>query len=135
MYQVICRPIANNTERDQAMSIRRQIFVEEQKLFDETDEDQFDNKAIHLVAEIDGRIVGTVRLYHEKDDIWVGGRLAVLSKYRGRAGRQLVKRAVVEAENQGARIFKATVQKQNERFFQRLGWKTVGEKQLVWGKE
>ncbi len=135
MQEITCRPVANDREKELALSIRKQVFVKEQKLFNDTDEDQFDDNAIHLVAEMDGEIVGTVRLYNEKEDIWIGGRLAVLTQHRGRVGSRLVKRAVIEAEQQGARLFKAQVQSQNERFFQRLGWKTVGEKQIICGYE
>ncbi len=135
MKHIICRPIADEQERAEAMSIRRQVFVNEQGMFDETDEDQYDSKAIHLIAEVDGSIVGTVRLYREKDDVWVGGRLAVLPEFRGRVGASLVRRAVVEADKHRAKKFKACVQAQNERFFQKLGWETVGEKILIWDKE
>ena len=125
MNKVICRYIKDNYEKALAMHIRKKVFVEEQKLFIDTDEDQFDGRAIHLVAELDGAIVGTVRLYSENEEVWVGGRLAVLPEYRGSVGARLVERAVQEAVMQGARLFKANVQKQNENFFRRLGWETV----------
>ncbi len=135
MKQINCRPIADDQERAEAMSIRRQVFVTEQGMFDETDEDQYDSRAIHLIAEVEGSIVGTVRLYREKDDVWVGGRLAVLPEFRGRVGAGLVRRAVIEADRHGAKKFKACVQAQNESFFQKLEWETVGEKILIWDIE
>ena len=135
MNKVICRYIKDNYEKAIAMYIRKKVFVEEQKLFSDTDEDQFDDRAIHLVAEFEGKIVGTVRLYSETEDVWVGGRLAVLPEYRGRAGACLVERAVQEAVMQGAKLFKANVQKQNENFFQRLGWETVEKDIQICGIE
>lgn len=135
MNQIICRYVIDDYERARAMSIRRQVFVEEQRLFAGTDEDINDKSAIHLVAESGGKIVGTVRLYKESGDVWVGGRLAVLPSYRGQVGASLVKRAVQEAEMQGARVFKAHVQKQNERFFKRLGWETVERDINICGRD
>lgn len=133
--RVVCRPAADAGEIQQALAIRRQVFVAEQGLFRDSDEDQHDQEAIHLVAEIEGRIVGTVRLYCREKGTWVGGRLAVLPQYRGRVGSLLVKRAVVEAERQGAEVFLAQVQAQNEQFFHRLGWRTAGEKEIIFGRE
>ncbi len=135
MNKLICRYIKDNYEKALALHIRKRVFVDEQKLFPETDEDQFDTSAIHLVAEFDGAIVGTVRLYSEAEGVWVGGRLAVLPEYRGRVGARLVERAVQEAVMQGARLFKANVQKQNENFFQRLGWETVERNVSICGME
>jgi len=135
MGQLICRLVANASEKEQAMFIRRLVFVEEQGLFPESDQDQHDQEAIHLVAEINGQIVGTVRLYEQGEGVWIGGRLAVLPQYRGRVGSLLVRRAVLEAEKQGAKVFLAQVQTQNERFFHRLGWRTVGERKVIFGRE
>lgn len=131
MRKVICREVANSIEKERAMAIRRQVFVEEQSLFEGTDEDQHDQWAIHLIAEAEGVIVGTVRLYCRGRGVWVGGRLAVLPQYRGRVGSYLVRRAVSEAENRKAEVFIAQVQVQNESFFHRLGWRTVGKRQLI----
>lgn len=135
MGNVICREVANLIEKEQAMAIRRQVFVEEQGLFSETDEDEHDHWATHLVAEVEGMIVGTVRLYHKGSGVWVGGRLAVLPQYRGRVGSNLVRMAVSEAEKREAEVFMAQVQVQNEQLFHRFGWRTVGKKQVIHGCE
>ncbi len=135
MNKIICRYIKDSYEKAIAMNIRKKVFVDEQELFAVSDEDPFDEKAIHLVAELDGTIVGTVRLYNESGDTWVGGRLAVLIEFRGRVGARLVERAVQEAVMQGAKLFKADVQIQNENFFKRLGWETVEKNIFICGVE
>lgn len=112
--------------REAALAIRREVFCREQGLFDGSDEDVYDERAVHLIAFADGAVVGTVRLFEREPGVWMGGRLAVLSGHRGGTGFRLVQRAVEEARRQGAAVFLASVQSPNERFFQRLGWHTVG---------
>ena len=130
-----CREIAGAEDLAHALAIRRRVFVEEQNLFVWSDWDEHDLEAIHLVAEVAGRIVGTVRLYAEEGDVWVGGRLAVLPEYREGVGSALVRRAVAEAEERQARAFIAWVQEQNRGFFVRLGWRAIGETVLKYGRE
>jgi len=135
VFQIICRTAANDLEKEQAMTIRRKVFVEEQGLFPDSDQDEHDQEAVHLVADVGGKIVGTVRLYCQEKNVWVGGRLAVLPPYRGRIGAKLVEKAVQEAEKRGAEKFIAYVQVKNERFFHRLGWRTTGGPQVIYGQE
>lgn len=113
--------------REAAFAVRRQVFCREQGLFDNSDADAHDERAIHLVALVDDTVVGTVRLYEQEPGVWIGGRLAVLHGHRGGTGFRLVQRAVEEARLRGASVFLASVQCPNEPFFRRLGWRTVGE--------
>ncbi len=124
---------ARSEELGAAFAIRREVFCDEQRLFADSDRDEHDSSAVHLVAVRDGVVVGTVRLYERDPGVWVGGRLAVRSEDRGAAGFELVRRAVHEATVRGARVFLAVVQVRNERFFQRLGWVTVGPAEGVGG--
>lgn len=128
----VCRP-ARPDEMETVFAIRRRVFCAEQALFAGSDADAWDAEAVHLVAEEDGRVIGTVRLYERAPGVWVGGRLAVLPDHRGSAGFRLVRRAVLEAERRGAEAFEASVQSSNERFFHRLGWRTTGDGQPVAG--
>lgn len=114
--------------------LRRDFFVERQQLFTGSDLDDIDAdpRTIVLVArDRSGEIVGGVRLSPatEGPDIgwWAGSRLVVSpagQSLRG-VGGALVRAACAAAENAGALRFDATVQSQNQRMFERLGWTTI----------
>jgi len=112
----------------EAFAIRREIFINEQKMFKETDRDKYDDIAQHLICIIDGEVAGTVRIFPAKGGrSWIGGRLALKKKYRGtNGGIMLVKAAMELAGKKECRHFYATIQKQNISFFKRLGWKQIG---------
>jgi putative N-acetyltransferase (TIGR04045 family) len=120
------RVAKNGTDLNEVMNIRRSIFVDEQGVYTTSDEDKFDSWAIHLVAAVDGNIVGTVRIYPEGDNIWWGGRLAVLPSFRGKdIGPSLVKAAVELMREKNVKRFLAYIQPQNVPFFERLGWRKL----------
>ena len=122
-----CRLVQNESEREECFAIRHTVFVEEQRLFDGTDRDEHDSKAVHIAAFQGGRIIGTVRVYEEKPGLWFGGRLAVLRGFRGRAGRLLVEKAVEIVRGERAERFLAYIQMKNVPFFRRGGWVEAGE--------
>lgn len=134
-----CRIAKGPSERADYFALRREIFCEEQGVFQGDDEDHEDAHAIPLACfarELEGSEAGTealagvVRLYRAgpsyPPDTWFGGRLGVARRYRtaGVVGRLLVKTAVGTAVAWGCQRFLATVQEQNEPFFRRLRWHT-----------
>lgn len=117
------------TEEDLAAcrAVRQAVFVEEQGLFSEDDQDVHDRDAVHILARVNGEAAGVVRCYPAHGYIWYGGRLAVLRKFRSRLGAMLVNRAVELMESRpDVRRFFALVQIQNIRFFKRLHWVSRG---------
>lgn len=127
MSSLYCREVAGPGEREVCYAIRRQVFVEEQKLFDRDDRDEHDARAIHYAALLNDEIIGTVRIYRDPDGIWWGGRLAVLKRYRGRAGRLLIRACVDRVRSEGAVHFRAFVQQDNIAFFKTLNWVAIGD--------
>lgn len=121
---------------DEHLAVRHQVFVVQQKLFDQTDVDSWDScdDTLHAVALVDGSVVGTVRLYPLRDGVWKGDRLAVLPSARvHRLGAALVNFAVRTAGELGGSRMVAQVQVSNVRFFERLGWVRDGEPGLYHG--
>ena len=121
-------------ERAGYFAVRRAIFVAKQGLFHETDVDEHDAEPATLplvaVSADSGEVVGAVRCYAAGDDIWYGGRLAVLDGYRrhpAAIGPNLCRLAEASVIERGCRRFLAYIQMQNVRFFQRLGWSVVGD--------
>nr|WP_281432168.1 MSMEG_0568 family radical SAM protein [Desulfatitalea alkaliphila] len=123
-------------ELEHVFTIRHAVFVTEQGMFTDTDRDVHDEKSIYIVAKAGDRVVGTVRVFPQgTDNHWVGGRLAVSKGYRhGNVGAALVKEAVAQVKRQGCVRFTACIQEQNVRFFEKIGWTTIGKPKLHMGK-
>jgi putative N-acetyltransferase (TIGR04045 family) len=118
--------------------VRQEVFVHEQGIFQGSDQDEHDANAIPIIALVEGRVAGVVRCYPDKNGVWYGGRLAVRTDYRTgfNLGPQLVRKAVETMERRsGVTRFLATVQIQNVRFFQRLGWVRVGQSCMIQGRK
>jgi putative N-acetyltransferase (TIGR04045 family) len=112
--------------------LRRDVFCEEQGIFDGNDRDAIDEHAtpiaaIACVAGMPEQVVGTVRIHIDRDNCWYGSRLAVRDAYRGVAwiGRELIIHAVTTAHARGCTRFLAHVQQRNVRLFERLHWQTL----------
>ena len=131
MKALCCREVSDPGEREACYAIRKQVFVEEQKLFDTDDRDEHDAHAIHYAALQHDEIIGTVRIYCDPDGIWWGGRLAVLKRYRGRAGRLLIQACVERVRSEGATHFRAFIQQDNIVFFKTLNWVAIGALTLI----
>ncbi|MGI9539443.1 MAG: MSMEG_0567/Sll0786 family nitrogen starvation N-acetyltransferase, partial [Miltoncostaeaceae bacterium] len=79
------------------MAVRQRVFVEEQRFFETTDRDIWDENALHAVAVDEERgVVGAVRFYAlDEAGLWKGDRLAVVAEARPlRVGARLVRFAV-----------------------------------------
>lgn len=125
-----CRPVRDADELALHHRIRRQVFVEEQRLFVNDDRDGHDEdpRTVHVLGHVDGVAAGTVRLYPVDGTLWKGDRLAVLAHQRQSGiGGPLVRFAVATAAARGGRRMEATVQAVNTRFFLHLGWSLAGE--------
>jgi putative N-acetyltransferase (TIGR04045 family) len=109
--------------------LRRRVFVNEQGLFQGSDEDAEDCSALPIVAMswahgMPDQVVGTVRIFRRREDpetTWYGGRLAVEAAYRrhGIVGESLIRAAVCTAHALGCQTFLATVQQPVIRYFER----------------
>lgn len=138
MKEIFIREARTEKEIREAYSIREEVFVHEQGIFQGSDIDEHDSKSTHLVAGLDGQIIGTVRLYPEDGQTgthWVGGRLAVVKPLRRfGVGRLLIQAAVRLAREWGATTFTAHIQAENVELFSSLGWRAVGPVQLHFGR-
>jgi len=125
---LICHPARDRSDFDRVFEIRHNVFVKEQMLFQESDRDEDDSKSTFLVAKMDGRVVGTVRVFPvNQNGRWIGGRLAIQEPFRhSGAGELLVREAVRCVKKQGCQHFTAHIQAENVPFFLRLGWKSIG---------
>lgn len=117
--------------------LRLRAFVHDQGLFrgdDLDDHDAHDATRVLVAVDLDGEVLGGVRLHPVGDDAtlgwWRGSRLVcgrggVDRPRRGTVGAALVRAACAQALDAGALRFDAHVQPGHRAFFARLGWEDV----------
>lgn len=95
--------VVNGTEAlEQALKLRRQVFVHEQKVPVELEYDEYDQIAIHFVAVRGNNVIGTARLLSHSQFASRISRMAVTKNFRGRGiGRRLLEALEKEARKQG----------------------------------
>ena len=128
---VSCRLAEGQEERELHHRIREEVFVREQRFFEEGDQDEHDGAVdtLLILGFCGTTAAGAVRAYPLDDEGgWKGDRLAVLPAFRPfRLGAPLVRCAVRSAAERGGTRMIAYVQPQNVAFFERLGWVAHGE--------
>lgn len=129
MAKFVLKVAESEDELRQYKSVRREVFVHEQGIFDEEDIDEHDTVALPIVGldSASEQVVGVVRCYPLGNGDWMGGRLAVLPAFRGKLGALLVRKAMEEVQSRGCHNFYAHIQEQNVKFFIRLGWSLTGK--------
>ena len=78
------------------MAIRRQVFVQEQNVPEQQELDEHDATALHLLATLDGRPVGTARLLIDGAEGKIGP-VAILPDSRGTGAGAAMLRAAFDA--------------------------------------
>jgi predicted GNAT family N-acyltransferase len=96
------REIRDADERDAALALREEVFVGEQGVPLSEEIDGEDDRATHLVAVSDGRIVGTCRLMLNGDTVGLS-RMVVAADQRRRG----VGAALLSASERVAREWRA----------------------------
>jgi putative N-acetyltransferase (TIGR04045 family) len=127
-----CRVADGSDELAWHFDLRRRVFVFEQGIFELDDRDQQDDdeRTLHVLGFVDGGVGGAVRLYplDPPGQLWKGDRLAVLPEHRAcHLGARLVRFAVATAGDLGGRRMIAQIQLPNVRFFEHLGWSRSGD--------
>ena len=121
--------------RPEALEVRIEVFVKEQGFVDE--EDKIDSRATHLVAYEEGKAIATCRFFKEEGgEDYVLGRLCVIKEKRGAGiGARLLSEAEKGAKALGATSLKLHSQYHARAFYEKCGYKQVGQIELEQGKE
>ncbi|EYD75715.1 GNAT family acetyltransferase YjcF [Rubellimicrobium mesophilum DSM 19309] len=118
--------VARTDDFDTCLALRWTVFVEEQSVPEELERDEHDATALHLLATLDGRPVGTARLLL-KGDTGKIGRVCVLRESRGQGiGAALIRAAVEEIKVLGLRRAKLGSQVHAIPFYEKLGFAAEG---------
>ena len=115
-----------------ALAIRKRVFVEEQEIPDHLDSDGLDASAVHVLV-LDGETpVATGRLVVEAPGVGVLARSAVVPGHRGFGlGQRVVQRLEALAREQGVAELSLHPHRYLERFYERLGYRTVAGTSVV----
>lgn len=110
-----------------ARAIRKQVFVQEQGIPAELDDDGLDDGAIHTLLWIDGKAAGTGRLVVSPTDTGILARIAILAQYRGRQyGRLIVSALDQKAVDLSLARLELCPHIHLQGFYQDLGYQTTG---------
>ncbi len=108
--------------------LRRIVFIDEQGVSEADEVDDRDSDAVHLLATVSGRPVGSARLLTDGDTGKIG-RVCVLKDQRGTGlGAALIRAAVDQFRGMpGIAFVKLGAQTHATGFYERLGFQAVGE--------
>ena len=121
-------PATSDDERQAAFAIREAVFIDEQGVDRLLEFDGLDDEAEHLLARIDGRPVGTLRLRWIDDAVAKIERVAVLKQMRGRAvGAALMETALERLRGRGVRSARLHAQTYALDFYAKLGFEAYGD--------
>ncbi|MCF8484224.1 MAG: GNAT family N-acetyltransferase [Rhodobacteraceae bacterium] len=119
--------IAPSRDIATCLLLRRRVFIDEQGISEADELDDLDDEAIHLLAHLDGRPVGSARLLI-RGEMGVIGRVCVLAEARGTGlGAALIRAALAELHRHpGLTQAKLGAQTYALGFYERLGFVAIG---------
>lgn len=112
---------------NEAKKIRQEVFIDEQGF--ESEFDEIDSFATHIVLYIDGEAAGVCRVFSDPETGRMTlGRLAVSRIHRGKGlGTLILKAAEEHALGEGSTELWLHAQRQAEGFYSSAGYTPVGE--------
>ena len=120
--------VAGPADRPELAAVRARVFVEEQGVPPELEQDATDAVAVHAVSrDAEGRVVATGRLF-ERDGRGVIGRMAVDAAARGGGhGAAVLAELHRQARRRGLSEVELHAQLPARGFYERAGYAAVGE--------
>ena len=107
--------------------VRGIVFMEEQGVRYTIEKDSQEHSALHLIGEIDQEPVAAARIRFQGDCAKLE-RMAVRPQWRGQGyGRQLLDFTMATARGQGFKKFKLHAQITAQAFYEKQGFKPVGD--------
>lgn len=122
--------ISDPSTFQEAVKIREQVFVIEQKVSKEDEYDQFEESSTHFLARMDGKPVGAARWRYTDKGIKLE-RFAVLKEFRGKGvGKSLVEAVLKDIHSHShaeGKVKYLHAQLDAVPLYSKFGFKKVGE--------
>ncbi|GMQ25144.1 GNAT family N-acetyltransferase [Algoriphagus sp. oki45] len=122
--------ISDPSSFQEAVKIREQVFVIEQKVSKEDEYDQFEESSTHFLARMDGKPVGAARWRYTDKGIKLE-RFAVLKEFRGKGvGKSLVEAVLKDIHSDShaeGKVKYLHAQLDAVPLYSKFGFKKVGE--------
>ena len=118
--------ITTTTDIATCRALRRKVFIEEQGVSEADELDDLDGVAVHLLATVAGRPMGSARII-PGDGYGKIGRVCVLAEARGTGlGAALMRAAVQECRRLGLKTARLGAQTHALGFYEALGFRAIG---------
>ncbi|HOV70150.1 MAG TPA: GNAT family N-acetyltransferase [Clostridia bacterium] len=118
-----------------AREIREKVFVREQFTPRGEEFDNIDDYCDHLIVYDNGIPVGTGRLYVRNGE-YIPSRIAVIKEARGKGiGDLIMKLLLHRGISKGAKSFRISAQRYAKGFYERYGFRQVGQMFIMSGIE
>lgn len=109
------------------LELRREVFIVEQNVPEDVERDAYDATATHVVALLDGNVVGVLRILFLPEHVKIG-RVAVARSARGKGiAMRLMNFAMALARARGETRFYLTAQTDKLALYEKLGFVAFGE--------
>jgi predicted GNAT family N-acyltransferase len=128
MSNLSIKTVSYTEELTNIQTIRRNVFQKEQGVAFELEFDGLDEASEHLLAYLDDRAVGTIRIRALDAQTAKIERLAVLTFARGQGiGKQLMQSAIATVEASSYEVILIHAQDYIKDLYTKLGFEIVGE--------
>lgn len=117
---------------EEAIYIRKEVFVKEQCYSEEEEFDDTDKIANHFIMYDEENPVATCRIFYDEErEAYIIGRVAVLKEKRGlNIGTDLIKEAIKSISNKGIKNVMLSGQVRVQEFYEKLKFHAVGNPYL-----
>ena len=123
--------VTTEEQLHEALNIRKEVFVEEQKVPEDLEIDEYDTldaDAEHILIQYDGQFAAVGRVTHYNKDTAKMQRIAVRKPYRSKGlGRVLLVAMENKAREMMLQYSVLDAQCQAEGFYEKLGYVTISE--------
>jgi predicted GNAT family N-acyltransferase len=121
------RPTAGPGEFEQAMELRREVFVVEQEVEEAEEFDGREDECVHVVAVDGGRVIGCCRLLPEGDVVKLGRMVVAADRRREGVAEALLAESDVQAAGLGASRITLSAQTYVTDLYEKAGYAVTSE--------
>jgi predicted GNAT family N-acyltransferase len=121
------RPTAGPGEFEQAMELRREVFVVEQEVEEAEEFDGREDECVHVVAVDGGRVIGCCRLLPEGDVVKLGRMVVASGRRREGVAEALLAESDVQAAGLGASRITLSAQTYVTDLYEKAGYAVTSE--------